>query len=203
MDILRENLLGRGERGCFDGQFLLAMPGLADSNFSRTVIYICAHTDSGAIGFILNRPQPISFCELMLQLELIGQHDADTLPRSAMELNVQMGGPVETGRGFVLHSEDYRSDATLPVSEELSLTATVDILRAIAEDSGPKRATLMLGYSGWGAGQLEDEVTANGWLTCPSIDDIIFDNDLDSKYERTFASLGIDPAMLSSDCGQA
>ncbi|MEM9107045.1 MAG: YqgE/AlgH family protein [Pseudomonadota bacterium] len=203
MDILRENLLGSGERGCFDGQFLLAMPGLDDSNFSRTVIYICAHTDSGAIGFILNRPQPISFYELMLQLELIGQTEADALPRSAMALNVQTGGPVETGRGFVLHSEDYRSDATRPLSEELSLTATVDILRAIAEGNGPKKATLMLGYSGWGAGQLEDEVTANGWLTCPSIDDIIFDNDLDSKYERTFASLGIDPAMLSSECGQA
>lgn len=203
MDILRENLLGEGERGCFDGQFLLAMPGLADSNFSRTVIYICAHTENGAIGFILNRPQPISFCELMIQLELIEQREAKSIPQSAMKMNVQMGGPVETGRGFVIHSEDYQSDATLPISEDMSMTATVDILRAITKGTGPKRATMMLGYSGWGAGQLEDEVSANGWLTCPAIDDIIFDDDLDSKYERVFASIGIDPAMLSSQCGQA
>ncbi|MEX3007958.1 YqgE/AlgH family protein [Hoeflea sp. TYP-13] len=203
MDILHENLLGSGERGCFDGQFLLAMPGLDDTNFSRTVIYICAHTDSGAVGFILNRPQSISFSELMVQLELIEQEEVATLPASAIELNVQMGGPVDTGRGFVLHSEDYRSDATLPISEDLSLTATVDILRAITKGRGPKRATMMLGYSGWGAGQLEDEVSANGWLTCPAIENIIFDDVLDDKYERVFASIGIDPAMLSSECGQA
>ncbi|MEM6461474.1 MAG: YqgE/AlgH family protein [Pseudomonadota bacterium] len=203
MDILRENLLGGGERGCFDGQFLLAMPGLSDANFSRTVIYICAHTDSGAIGFILNRPQPITFCELMVQLELIDRQQAKSLPQSAVDLNVQMGGPVETGRGFVLHSEDYRSDATLPVSEDISLTATVDILRAITKGEGPKKATLMLGYSGWGAGQLENEVTANGWLTCSAVDEIIFDDELDSKYERAFASIGIDPARLSSECGKA
>ena len=203
MDILHESLLEDAERGCFDGQFLLAMPGLSDTNFSRTVIYICAHNSSGAVGFILNRPQSISFSELMIQLELIQPDDAPTLPRAALELNVQAGGPVETGRGFVLHSDDYHSDATLPVSEELSLTATVDILRAITEDRGPKRATMMLGYSGWGAGQLENEVSANGWLTCPAVDDIIFDDVLETKYERAFASIGIDPAMLSSECGQA
>ena len=203
MDILHESLLGDAERGCFDGQFLLAMPGLSDSNFSRTVIYICAHNRNGAVGFILNRPQSISFCELMVQLELIDDDDAATLPSSAIELSVQTGGPVETGRGFVLHSDDYHSEATLPISEDLSLTATVDILRAITKDKGPKKATMMLGYSGWGAGQLENEVSANGWLTCPAVNDIIFSDDLDTKYERAFASIGIDPAMLSSECGQA
>jgi putative transcriptional regulator len=203
MDLLRESLLGEGERGCLDGQFLLAMPGLDDSNFSRSVIYVCAHTCDGAIGFILNRPQTLSFGELMVQLELIKSDDLKNLPVSAKEMSVRCGGPVDTGRGFVLHSDDYQSDSTLPVSDELCLTATVDILRAITGGDGPLRATMMLGYSGWGAGQLENEVSANGWLTCPATDEIIFDDNLDEKYNRAFASMGIDPAMLSSDCGQA
>ncbi|MDF2369465.1 MAG: YqgE/AlgH family protein [Rhizobiaceae bacterium] len=203
MDKLHESLLGDEERGCFDGQFLLAMPGLSDSNFSRTVIFICAHNSSGAVGFVLNRDQPSSFAELMIQLELLKPEDAGELPNSVAAMSVQTGGPVDAGRGFVLHSNDYKSDATLPVTEKLSMTATVDILRAIVAGKGPARATLMLGYSGWGAGQLESEVTANGWLTCPAVEDIIFDPVLDDKYDRAFASMGIDPAMLSSQCGEA
>lgn len=203
MDVLRESLLGDGDRGCLDGQFLLAMPGLDDSNFSRTVIYICAHTSDGAIGFILNRSKSISFGELMVQLELIETDQLGNLPDKARDMSVQCGGPVDAGRGFVLHSDDYNSESTLPVSDDLRLTATVDILRAITEGKGPAKATMMLGYSGWDAGQLEHEVSANGWLTCPSIDDIIFDDDYDAKYARAFASMGIDPAMLSSECGQA
>lgn len=203
MDVLRESLLGDGERGCLDGQFLLAMPGLDDSNFSRTVIYVCAHTSDGAIGFILNRSKSLSFGELMVQLELIEADQLTNLPDTARDMNVQCGGPVDAGRGFVLHSDDYQSDSTLPVSDDLCLTATVDILRAITEDKGPSKATMMLGYSGWDAGQLEHEVSANGWLTCPPIDEIIFDDDYDAKYNRAFAAMGIDPAMLSSECGQA
>ncbi len=203
MDVLRESLLGDGERGCLDGQFLLAMPGLDDSNFSRTVIYVCAHTSDGAIGFILNRSKSLSFGELMVQLELITADELGSLPETAKDMSVQCGGPVDAGRGFVLHSDDYQSDSTLPISDDLCLTATVDILRAITEGKGPSKAIMMLGYSGWEAGQLENEVSANGWLTCPSIDDIIFDDDHDAKYNRAFASMGIDPAMLSSECGQA
>ena len=168
MDILRESLLGEGERGCLDGQFLLAMPGLDDSNFSRTVIYVCAHTSEGAIGFILNRSKSISFGELMVQLELVKSEDLIELPESAHEVSVQCGGPVDPGRGFVLHSDDYHSESTLPISDDICLTATVDVLRAITRDKGPRRAAMMLGYSGWGAGQLENEVSANGWLTCPA-----------------------------------
>lgn len=203
MDILHESLLGDNERGCFDGQFLLAMPGLDDSNFSRTVIYICAHTSNGSIGFVLNRSQSLSFAELAAQLELIGADAIAALPESAVDLSVLAGGPVDTGRGFVLHSDDFHSDATVPISDDLCLTATVDILRAIAAGKGPRRATLLLGYSGWDAGQLEDEVSANGWLTCPSVNDIIFGGELGTKYDRAFASMGIDPAMLSTECGKA
>ena len=203
MDILRENLLGDGERGCFDGQFLLAMPGLEDSTFSRTVIYVVAHSSDAAVGFVINRPKSISFPELMVQLDLVKSRDLAKLPISARALSVGCGGPLDSGRGFVLHSEDYESDSTLPVSDELRLTATVDILRAIVEGRGPRQATMMLGYAGWGAGQLESEVSANGWLTCPAIDDMVFDDDLETKYDRAFAAMGIDPAMLSRDCGQA
>ena len=203
MDVLRESFLGSGERGCLDGQFLLAMPGLDDSNFSRTVIYICAHTTDGAIGFILNRSKSMSFGELMVQLDVVKEDELDSLPQSARNMDVQCGGPVDAGRGFVLHSDDYQCESTLPVSDDLCLTATVDILRDIARGTGPKLATMMLGYSGWDAGQLENEVSANGWLTCPAIDGIIFDDDYDTKYERAFAAMGIDPAMLSSECGQA
>ncbi len=203
MDILRESLLGGSERGCLDGQFLLAMPGLEDSNFSRTVIYVCAHTDDGAIGFILNRSKSLSFGELMVQLELIKSEELIELPATARDVSVQCGGPVDQGRGFVLHSDDYQSESTLPISDDICLTATVDILRAITRGKGPKRATMMLGYSGWGAGQLENEVSANGWLTCPADEDIIFDADLEAKYNGAFAAMGIDPAMLSRDCGQA
>ncbi len=203
MDILRKSLLGEGERGCLDGQLLLAMPGLEDSNFSRTVIYVCAHTSDGAIGFILNRPKSLSFAELMVQLELIGSDDLDGLPDQASDMRVQCGGPVDQGRGFVLHSDDYQSESTLPISDDICLTATVDVLRAITLGRGPQRAIMMLGYSGWGAGQLENEVSANGWLTCPASQDIIFDDDFEAKYHSAFASMGIDPAMLSSDSGQA
>lgn len=203
MEILRKNLLGDGERGCLDGQLLLAMPGLDDSNFSRTVIYVCAHTGDGAIGFILNRPKSLSFGELMVQLELIDSDDLDGLSGQAQEMQVQCGGPVDQGRGFVLHSDDYQSESTLPISEDVCLTATVDVLRAITRGKGPRQAIMMLGYSGWGAGQLENEVSANGWLTCPASREIIFNDDFDAKYHSAFASMGIDPAMLSSDCGQA
>jgi len=203
MDILRENLLGDGERGCFDGQFLLAMPGLDDSTFARTVVYIVAHNSDAAVGFVLNRPKSISFAELMVQLDLIKSKDVATLSTAAQTMNVRCGGPLDAGRGFVLHSDDYESDSTMPVSDELRLTATVDILRAIINGRGPLRVTMMLGYAGWGAGQLESEVSANGWLTCPAIDDMVFDDDLDTQYDRAFAAMGIDPVMLSRDCGQA
>lgn len=191
------------ERGFLDGQFLIAMPGMADSNFHRTVIYVCAHSPAGAMGFIINRSQPVSFADVLQHLKLIDQQDAIMLPARARDFPIQCGGPVESGRGFVLHSDDYLSDSSIPVSDDISLTATLDIVRAISAGRGPRRATMMLGYAGWGAGQLESEIAANGWLNCPASEDLIFDRSLDSKYERALALMGVSPAMLSMDAGHA
>ncbi|MGN6548913.1 MAG: YqgE/AlgH family protein [Pararhizobium sp.] len=192
-----------GKRGYLDGQLLLAMPGMLDTNFERTVIYVCAHSADGAMGFILNRAREMSFCDLLVQLNLIERDEAIRLPSSTRDLPVQAGGPVDTGRGFVLHSHDYLADSTIPVSDELCLTATTDILRAMSGGKGPERATMMLGYASWAPGQLEDEIARNGWLTCPASDDLIFDRNLAGKYDRVLASMGINPAMLSGVAGHA
>jgi putative transcriptional regulator len=191
------------ERSYLDGQLLIAMPHMLDTNFDRTVIYLCAHSSDGAMGFVLNRPQPITFSDLLVQLNVIKSNEAIRLPRRAQSISVQAGGPVETGRGFVLHSDDYIGDSTMPVSDEMCMTATVDILRAISQGRGPHRAMMMLGYAGWGPGQLEAEITENGWLTCPATDDVVFDRAISDKYERVLASMGIDPAMLSRESGHA
>ncbi|MBW8640136.1 YqgE/AlgH family protein [Hoeflea sp. WL0058] len=203
MNILEETGPEERGNGCFEGQLLIAMPGLSDSNFARTVIYVCAHSENGAMGFVLNRPQQLGFDELLLQLELIDEKEAITLPDRAQRMRVQNGGPVDTGRGFVLHSDNYTSQSTMVVAENLCVTATTDILRAISENRGPEQAIVMMGYSGWGAGQLENEISANGWLTCPATADFIFGEAIDDKYDQAFACLGIDPVMLSSECGQA
>jgi len=191
------------ERGFLDGQFLIAMPGLDDGNFARSVVYICAHSDAGAMGFIINRPQQITFTDILLHLKLVDSNDAIMLPNRTRDFPIQSGGPVETGRGFVLHSDDYGSESSIPVSDEISLTATLDIVRAISNGHGPKRATMLLGYAGWGPGQLENEIANNGWLNCPASDDLIFDRLLDNKYERALALMGIDPRMLSAEAGHA
>ncbi|MCM2477787.1 YqgE/AlgH family protein [Rhizobium sp. CG5] len=191
------------ERGFLDGQFLIAMPGMADSNFHRSVIYVCAHSAAGAMGFIINRSQPVSFADVLQHLKLIDGQDAIMLPDHTRRFPIQCGGPVESGRGFVLHSDDYLSDSSIPVSDDISLTATLDIVRAISAGRGPRRATMMLGYAGWGAGQLEAEIAGNGWLNCPASEELIFDRSLDSKYERALALLGVSPAMLSMDAGHA
>jgi len=191
------------ERGFLDGQFLIAMPGMGDSNFDRTVIYICAHSAAGAMGFIINRPQAITFTDVLLHLELVEQEDAIRLPRTTREFPILAGGPVESGRGFVLHSDDFVGESSIPVSDEISLTATLDVIRAISHGHGPKRATMMLGYAGWGAGQLEAEIGNNGWLNCPANEALIFDRTLDDKYERALALMGVSAAMLSSEAGHA
>jgi putative transcriptional regulator len=196
-------LKNRRERGFLDGQFLIAMPGMADSNFVRTVVYVCAHSDAGAMGFVINRAQSLTFTDVLLHLEMIKSDDAIVLPDHARDFPIQTGGPVESGRGFVLHSDDYMSDSSIPVSEDISLTATLDIVRAISKGGGPKRATMLLGYAGWGAGQLEAEIGNNGWLNCAPNEELIFDRSLDDKYERALALMGVTPAMLSSEAGHA
>ena len=196
-------LKNKGERGFLDGQFLIAMPSMTDSNFTRSVVYICAHSGAGAMGFVINRPQPLSFTDVLMHLDMIKSDDAIMLPDHARNFPIQTGGPVESGRGFVLHSDDYKSDSSIPVSDDISLTATLDIVRAISNGGGPRRATMLLGYAGWGAGQLEAEIGNNGWLNCPPSEDLIFDRSLDDKYERALALLGVTPAMLSSEAGHA
>lgn len=196
-------LRDKSERGFLDGQFLIAMPGMKDGNFARAVVYICAHSAAGAMGFIINRAQPISFTDVLLHLKLLDQTEAIMLPSDTRDFPILSGGPVETGRGFVLHTDDFVSESSIPVSDEISLTATLDIIRAICNGRGPTRATMLLGYAGWGAGQLELEISSNGWLNCPANDDLIFDRALEGKYERALALMGVSPEMLSSEAGHA
>jgi putative transcriptional regulator len=188
-----------------DGQLLVAMPGMPDERFARSVIYMCAHSNEGAMGIIINRRAPsVNFSELLIQLEVIEADEAIRLPPRAGSVPVLKGGPVDTGRGFVLHSNDFYIDnSTLPIDSAVSLTATVDILRAIARGSGPGQAVLALGYAGWSPGQLEEEMQQNGWLTCPADASIIFDTPLEMKYDLAFRKLGIDPGRLSADAGHA
>ena len=193
------------EPGYLDGQLLVAMPGMADERFVRAVIYLCAHSQDGAMGIVVNRPAAdLNFPDLLVQLDIIPEAERIQLPQQVERMQILLGGPVETSRGFVLHSPDFFIDqSTLPIDESICLTATVDILRAIAKGEGPENAVLALGYAGWSEGQLEKEIQANGWLTCPADPEIIFHSMLDSKYDLALRRIGIDPAMLSSDSGHA
>lgn len=186
-----------------DGHFLLAMPGMADDRFARSVIYVCAHSEEGAMGLIINQPQQLSFPDLLVQLGMLEEEEAIRLPAATREIVIRHGGPMDRSRGFVLHSGDYMVESSMAVTEEVCLTATVDILRALSNGTGPSRALMALGYSGWGAGQLESEIVQNGWLTCPASADILFGADIDHAYDHVLASLGIDPVFLSSDAGHA
>ncbi|MCX5497448.1 YqgE/AlgH family protein [Kaistia dalseonensis] len=188
-----------------DGQFLIAMPSMEDDRFARSVVYVCAHSDEGAMGIVINQRVPqIDFADLLVQLDIIPEGIEIRLPDAASRMIVQRGGPVETGRGFVLHTADYFvENSTLPIDENISLTATIEILKAIALGSGPESAMLALGYAGWAPGQLENEIQANGWLHCDARSDLIFDSDLETKYVRALALLGVDPAMLSGEAGHA
>ena len=188
-----------------DGQMLIAMPVMEDERFQRSVIYVCAHSSEGAMGIIVNRPAgSIDFPGLLMQLNIIKKGERIALPEDAEAMKVLRGGPVETGRGFVLHSSDFFiKDSTLPIDDAISLTATLDILKAIATGAGPKRAILALGYAGWAPGQLENEIQHNGWLHCPADTELVFGDDVDNKYERALKKIGIDLAMLSNEAGHA
>jgi len=179
------------------GQLLIAMPQMEDPRFSRTVIYVCAHTREGAMGIILNRfAENINFCDLMEQLNLPVIPTNENIP-------VHFGGPMETGRGFVLHSADFTEETSLLIEDGVALTATVDMLRAISDGTGPKNSILALGYAGWAPGQLDEEIQANGWLSAPADFDIIFGSEVDNKWVASLCKLGIDISMLSGDAGHA
>jgi len=190
--------------GYLDGQLIVAMPGMSDRRFERAVIYVCAHSPEGAMGIRINQAAPkLTFPDVLSRLQIMPEGDI-RLPAAASNLPVHRGGPVETGRGFVLHSADYVIDnSTLLIDDDVCLTATLEILKAIAAGRGPKKALLALGYAGWGPGQLEGELQANGWLHCQARPDLVFDPDLDDKYEIVLGEIGIDPAMLSSFGGSA
>ena len=190
--------------GYLDGQLLIAMPSMTDSRFHRAVIYMCAHSAEGAMGLVINQRAPnITLPRLLEQLEIIPEEPRRKAIRVS-SMAVHMGGPVETSRGFVLHSSDYfAAESTLSINEGVCLTATIDILKAIAKGSGPNKAILALGYAGWAPGQLEHEIQTNGWLNCPADPDIVFNSDLESKYGRALDSLGIDPSHLVGVAGRA
>ena len=183
--------------GYLAGQMLIAMPQMQDARFSRAVVYLCAHTAEGAMGLVVNRLfNALSFPDLLEQLNIE--------PTPLCEpIRIHFGGPVEAGRGFVLHSTDYVQDTTLLVDDRVALTATVDVLKAIAEGRGPKQSLLALGYAGWGAGQLDSEIRENAWLNAPSDEELLFGLEIEHKWERAIAKIGVDFSMLSGDVGHA
>lgn len=179
------------------GQFLVSMPAMADPRFESTVIYMCHHAADGAMGLIINRPiEDLVFSDILSQLDI-------KPGRGCEEIRVHRGGPVETSRGFVLHSTDYNREGTLKVSDEIALSATTEILRAIATGDGPMRSLMALGYAGWGEGQLDEEIKRNAWLSVPADSDLLFSDDVSNKWSRALGKLGINPAMLSASAGHA
>src|SRR5438067_514870 len=192
-------------RGYLDGQMLIAMPSMRDERFARSLIYVCAHSSEGAMGIVVNQPAAnIAFPDLLVKLDVIPAADLIQLPPKAGTVKVLKGGPVETERGFVLHSADFFiENSTLPIDEGICLTATLDILKAIARGKGPESAILALGYAGWAPGQLENEMQQNGWLHCSADSELIFGPDTEGKYGKALRKIGIDPGMLSSESGHA
>ena len=181
-------------------QFLIAMPGMGDETFSGAVVYLCEHTEDGALGLVINKPIAITLRNLFEKVEL--SLDSDVLA----EQPVFFGGPVQTERGFVLHEELANQppySSTLRIPGGLAMTTSKDVLEALADGTGPQRLLVTLGYSGWAAGQLEDELSRNGWLTVEASPEIIFDTPIELRYERAVALLGFDPRMLSQDAGHA
>ena len=193
------------KRGFLDGQMLIAMPSMRDERFIRSVIYICAHSSDGAMGIVVNQlAGDIDFPKLLVKLDVIPEDQRIQLPNDARSMQVLKGGPVETQRGFVLHSADYfMENSTLPIDDGICLTATLDILKAIAHGAGPANAILALGYAGWAPGQLESEIQDNGWLHCSADRELIFGEDASGKYFKALQKLGIQPGMLSSEAGHA
>lgn len=178
------------------GQLLLAMPGIGDPRFEKAVIAMCSHDEQGALGIGLGRIIPrIHFHDLLRQL--------DIEPGVAPNVPIHQGGPVEPQRGFVLHTLDWGGQETLQVSDRWALSATLDILRAIAEGKGPSRWVAALGYAGWGPGQLEQEMCANGWFATPGDDFLLYDCDVGSRWAAAFKSAGIDARLLTADSGTA
>ncbi len=178
-------------------QFLIAMPAMADTNFERSVVYVCDHSDRGALGLVINRPTDVTLGALFARVDL----KLEIAPRK--DDPVYFGGPVQTERGFVLHGASTNYSSTLAISDEISLTTSKDVLEAIAEGGGPDKVLVTLGYAGWGAGQLESEIAQNAWLTVSAASQIIFDVPADEKYNAALRLLGIDSSQLTGQSGHA
>jgi putative transcriptional regulator len=187
------------------GQFLVAMPGMGDERFKETVIYIVGHGDEGAMGLVVNQPvEDMRFIDILEELGIGGKDEIIRLPSTVRDREVLRGGPVQRGRGFVLHSPDYfREGNSYVVNDEICLTATLDILKAMAFKETPANAVFALGYCGWGPGQLENEIALNGWLTVPYSRDLLFGSALTSRYDIALSQLGITRATLSGAAGHA
>jgi putative transcriptional regulator len=180
------------------GKLLIAMPSMGDFRFEQSVVFLCAHSDEGAMGLIINKP-----AQDVVLGDVLGQLDID-VTQTVRELRVHIGGPVETARGFVLHSRDYQSNLqTLNVDADFAMTGTLDVLEEIGKATGPTRSQLMLGYAGWGAGQLEGEIRHNGWLVCDATPELVFEVDDDAKWAKALDSIGVNPLTLSSSAGRA
>jgi putative transcriptional regulator len=185
------------EPGYLSGQFLAAMPAMGDPRFERALIYICAHSEDGAMGLVVNQPlEELKFPDILEQMGIESSPACD-------RIIVHCGGPVEAARGFVLHSSDYQMDGTLVVNESVALSATTEILKSIAYGTGPKKCLMALGYAGWGEGQLDEEIKSNAWLNVPVDSGLLWSEDSDSKWDRALGTLGISPAALVGEAGHA
>jgi putative transcriptional regulator len=183
--------------GFLTGQLLIAMPAMADPRFQQSLIYVCAHTEEGAMGLVLNRPivKP-TFDDLLAQLNL------EPVP-PVRQIKLCAGGPVENARGFVLHTADWTGEGSLKVDSSMALTASLDVLKVIAGGGGPRECVLALGYAGWGPGQLDQEIQQNSWLSVSADETLLFDAEHDTKWRRAFAKLRVDPSLLSGTAGHA
>jgi putative transcriptional regulator len=184
--------------GQLAGKVLIAMPGMGDPRFDQSIIYLCAHSDEGAMGLIVNKP-----AGGVVLGDVLGQLDIE-VDAKVHDMQVHVGGPVETARGFVLHTRDFQSDLhSLNVDEDFAMTGTMDVLEAMGQAKGPMRSQLMLGYSGWGSGQLEEEIRQNGWLICEALPELVFETDDGDKWSKALASIGVSPLTLSASAGRA
>lgn len=179
------------------GHFIIAMPGLLDENFNHTVTYICEHDENGTFGIVINRETDITLDEVINQMQI------KTQPNQFQDQNVYLGGPVQQGRGFILHRPTGNWNSSLQVSDHVALTTSRDILEAIAHNNGPKETIIALGYAGWGPGQLETEMAANTWLNCPAEEQIIFNTPVQDRWQAAADLLGVDLQLLSNDAGHA
>ncbi|WP_019223465.1 YqgE/AlgH family protein [Bartonella rattaustraliani] len=193
----------RQYNGFLGGRLLIAMPGVNDKRFIRSVIYVCAHSEAGAMGIILNQSHHIDFPELLLQLGVINNEQKKGLSKPLKNFPVCYGGPVDPSRGFVLHSDDYACEETVSIADKICFTATIDILKAISCEQGPQHALIALGYAGWKAGQLEEEISTNGWLISSTSPSFLFESDLSRKYDESLIRMGVNSTYLVSEMGHA